>query len=83
MDLSGLKRIETYSSKHNAEVSYMDDLRKYLTVPEVAKKLDITEEWVRDLIARKEIKAVKIGQWKIKPEDLDRFIKSRYNVKEG
>ncbi|MBU0571224.1 MAG: helix-turn-helix domain-containing protein [Candidatus Omnitrophica bacterium] len=42
----------------------MEDLRKYLTVPEVAKKLDITEEWVRDLIARKEIKAVKIGQWK-------------------
>lgn len=61
----------------------MDDLRKYLTVPEVAKKLDITEEWVRDLISRKEIKAVKIGQWKIKPEDLDKFIKSRYNVKEG
>lgn len=57
----------------------MDDLRKYLTVPEVAKKLDISEEWVRDLIARKEIKAVKIGQWKIKPKDLEEFIKSRSN----
>ena len=57
----------------------MEDLRKYLTVPEVAKKLDITEEWVRDLIARKEIKAVKVGQWKIKPEDLEDFIKSRSN----
>lgn len=58
----------------------MEDLRKYLTVPEVAKKLDITEEWVRDLIARKEIKAVKIGQWKIKPEDLEEFIKNRRNI---
>ena len=57
----------------------MDDLRKYLTVPEVAQKLDISEEWVRDLIARKEIKAVKIGQWKIKPKDLEEFIKSRSN----
>ena len=59
----------------------MEDLRKYLTVPEVAKKLDITEEWVRDLIARKEIKAVKVGQWKIRPEDLQEFIESRKNIR--
>lgn len=38
---------------------------------------------MRDLIARKEIKAVKIGQWKIKPEDLEEFIESRKNVKSG
>ena len=58
----------------------MEDLRKYLTVEEVAKKLDITEEWVRDLIARKDIKAVKIGKWRIKPEDLEKFVKSRSNL---
>jgi excisionase family DNA binding protein len=58
----------------------MDDLRKYLTVPDAAKKLDITEEWVRDLISRKQIKAYKIGQWKIKPKDLEEFIDSRKNV---
>ena len=58
----------------------MEDLSKYLTVSEIAKKLDITEEWVRDLIARKEIKAVKIGQWKIKLEDLEKFVKSRTNI---
>jgi len=57
----------------------MEDLRKYLTVEDVAKKLDITEEWVRDLIARKEIKAVKVGKWRIKPEDLESFVKSRSN----
>lgn len=57
----------------------MEDLRKYLTVEDVAKKLDITEEWVRDLIARKEIKAVKVGKWRIRPEDLEKFIKSRSN----
>ncbi len=59
----------------------MEDLRKYLTVAEVAKKLDITEEWVRDLIARKDIKAVRIGKWRIKPEDLEKFINSRRNIK--
>ena len=57
----------------------MEDLRKYLTVEDVATKLDITEEWVRDLIARKEIRAVKVGKWRIKPEDLEVFIKSRSN----
>jgi excisionase family DNA binding protein len=58
----------------------MDDIKKYLTVRQVAKKLGFTEEWVRDLIARKEIKAVRIGQWKIKPGDLEKFVKSRTNI---
>jgi len=57
----------------------MEDIAKYLTVRQVAKKLGISEEWVRDLIARKEIKAVKIGQWKISPQALAQFIKSRSN----
>ena len=43
----------------------------------VAEKLDVTEEWVRELIREKKIRAVKIGQWRIKPEDLEEFIKSR------
>ena len=57
----------------------MVDLKKYLTVSQVAKKLDITEEWVRDLIAKKEIKATKIGRWRIKQKDLEDFIKARTN----
>lgn len=57
----------------------MIDFKKYLTVRQAAKKLDITEEWVRDLIARKEIKATKIGRWRIKQEDLEDFIKARTN----
>lgn len=58
----------------------MDDIKKYLTVRQVAKKLDYTEEWVRDLINAKEIKAVKIGQWRIYPKDLESFIRSRSNL---
>ena len=58
----------------------MDDIKKYLTVRQVAKKLGFTEECIRDLIARKEIKAVRIGQWKIKLEDLEKFVKSRTNI---
>jgi len=57
----------------------MESIKGYFTVPEVAEKLGLTDEWIRDLIRNKEIKAVKIGQWKIKPEDLTEFIKSRRN----
>lgn len=59
----------------------MENVKKYLTVREIARKLDFTEEWVRDLIAKQEIKATKIGRWRVKPEDLDDFIKSRMNIK--
>lgn len=77
MDSLGLSK----EMKSEGVFDNMGDLRQYLTVEEAAKRLDLSEEWVRDLIHRKEIKAVKIGQWKIKPEDLKRFIKSRMNIK--
>ena len=59
----------------------MDDIKKYLTVRQVARKLGLTEEWIRDLNTKKEIKAVKIGQWKINPQALAQFIKSRSNIR--
>ena len=59
----------------------MESIKQYLTVPEVAEKLGLTDEWIRDLIRKKEIKAVKIGQWKVKPEDLEEFIESRKNIR--
>lgn len=58
----------------------MDDIKKYLTVRQVADKLGLSEEWIRDLIAKKELKAVKIRQWKIRPTDLNDFVKGRWNV---
>ena len=57
----------------------MESIKQYLTVPEVAEKLGLTDEWIRELIRKKEIKAVKIGQWKVKPEDLEEFVNNRKN----
>ncbi len=57
----------------------MDDPAQYFTVPQAAKKLGISNESVRDLIRKKQIRAVKIGQWKIRPDDLEAFIKMRRN----
>jgi excisionase family DNA binding protein len=56
------------------------DLKDYLTVEEVAKRIHLTEERVRELINLKEIKATKIGRWYVHPTDLEKFIKSRSNL---
>jgi len=57
----------------------MVDITKYLTVEQAADKLGLTEERVRELINLKEIRATKIGRWRIKPGDLEEFIRARTN----
>lgn len=47
------------------------------TVKDVAQILDYTEEHVRRLVRTRKLSAVKLRQWKIAPESLDDFIKSR------
>lgn len=54
-------------------------LKGYLTVDQVAKQLGLSEYRVRELIREKQIRATKIGQWRVKPEDLKDFIKARTN----
>ena len=54
-------------------------LKGYLTVRKVAEELGLTEYRVRQLIREKQIRATKIRQWMIKPEDLEAFIESRTN----
>jgi len=54
-------------------------LKGYLTVEEVAKQLGLSEYRVRELIREKQIRATKIGQWRIKPEDLEKFVRARTN----
>ena len=43
------------------------------------EKLGVSADWVRILIKKKHLRAVKIGQWKVRPEDLEAFIKVRQN----
>jgi len=35
----------------------VDDFKKYLSVRDIAGKFGVTEEWIRDLIQAKKIKA--------------------------
>ena len=54
--------------------------KKYLTVRDAAKQLELTEYRVRQLIREKQIRATKIKQWRIKPEDLEEFVRARTNT---
>lgn len=57
----------------------MMKLKGYLTVRQVSKQLGLMEYRISQLIREKQIRAVKIGQWRVKPEDLEEFIESRSN----
>jgi excisionase family DNA binding protein len=54
-------------------------IKDYLTVRKIAKQLGLTEYRIRELIREKQIRATKIGQWRVKPQDLEEFIKARTN----
>lgn len=55
---------------------------RWLTVQEVAQRIGLTQERVRQLIRTKQMRATKIGGWLIRPQDLDGFIRSRTNIGE-
>lgn len=57
----------------------MIQLKDYLTVRQVAKHLGLTEYRIRELIKEKQIRATKIGQWRISLEALKVFIRRRTN----
>lgn len=52
---------------------------KLLTVKEVAKKLRVSERSVMRYIKAKKLKAAKMGQWRIKESDLERFFNRNSN----
>lgn len=55
------------------------NVKDYLTVEQVAKRVGLTAERVRELVHLKQIRGIKIGRWYIHPKDLDAFVKSRTN----
>ncbi len=61
----------------------MEDINKYLTVRQVAKKLGVTEDWIRDLIQTKKLKATKIKHWRVYPKDLENLLRAERIWNEG
>ena len=59
----------------------MVDVNKLLTVREAAKRLGLSEYSVRQFIREKQIRATKIKRWRIAPEDIEEFVRTRTNRK--
>jgi excisionase family DNA binding protein len=52
---------------------------RFLTVEQIAKELQVSEDFVRSLIRSKQLPAYRIGkkEYRIKREDYDDFLKKR------
>ena len=55
--------------------------KNYMTVSEVAKTLRVSQRSVMRYIKAKRLRAAKIGQWRIKKSDLDRFFNTNSSKK--
>jgi excisionase family DNA binding protein len=57
---------------------------KLYVVKEVAERWEVSERSLRDAIKKGELKASKLcGCWRIKEEDLQRYLESKSNIKAG
>jgi len=54
---------------------------KLLTIEEVAKILRVSTRTVNRYIEAGRLRASRIGQWRIKESDLEKFLKENSNVK--
>lgn len=50
-------------------------MQKLYTIQQIAEILQVSKKSVYRYIKSDKLKATKIGQWRIKKEDLDKFIK--------
>lgn len=57
-------------------------MEKHLTTKQVAEVLQIDPYTVRKYIRSGKLKAYKLKHWRVKPEDLDKFIERRFNQSE-
>ena len=58
---------------------------RWLTVEEVAERLDVTQETVRRLLRRGELPGMQISKrsgWRMRPEDVDAFIRRHFRTAE-
>ena len=78
-EVSGIVESNPLLPKQLQADNMVEDFKKYLSVKDIADKFGVTDEWIRDLIQAGRIKATKIGRWRVRPEDLEKFIKSRRN----
>lgn len=74
--------IETLAKDRIVRKMFDLDKEKFYTTDEVAEKLNIEKEVIRDLIRKGELYAIKIGKsYRITDSDLQEFLTDRYTRK--
>jgi excisionase family DNA binding protein len=77
-----LSRAATY--ERGGDPGMAERIRADLTVPEVAQRLDVTQESVRRLLRHKRLRGYQVGGrkagWRVRSEDLEAFIETRMNT---
>lgn len=56
------------------------DQQKLLNAKEVAKRLRVSRRTIMRYIKSKKLKAAKVGQWRIRESDLDKFFNRNSNT---
>ena len=56
-------------------------MEKLLTLKEIAKILRVSERTIMRYLKSGKLKACKLGQWRIKESDLEKFLKENLNEK--
>jgi excisionase family DNA binding protein len=49
------------------------------TLEEVAEILKVSVQTIRKIIAEKKLRAFRGGQWRVRKEDLDKYIESQFS----
>lgn len=65
------------SASNRGESRQTDGIPDFLTVADVATKLQVRAQTIRQAISDGELPAVKFGTWRIDPADVEAWIESR------
>lgn len=58
----------------------MQENADFLTVNDIAKRLNISPDTVRKWIREKKLKAYQVGDYRIKPADFEDFLRRRATI---
>ena len=79
--INGVQKFIKVAKERGITVTEHGDTRVWLTIEEVAEKLEVHERTIRGYIKRKELRAVKVGgRWRISTGDVQAFLDRRANM---
>ena len=61
----------------------MEEQKDYLTTEDIARRLDISEDTVRNWIRTKQLKAYRVGHYRVLKKDFEEFLRSRATTEDN